>query len=144
MAQYISCYIKLEMNRFQASLGYKMKTGVDKQNKIQLSNQTQTSNKTTNTTQNKIQLERRINKKIGQPYSSGHTDQEIIYLIGSEAKTIFQKALPKPVSFPLFSLCFQYPLQSHFATDHRNLQIYEHLKSFFMIPTICSTILLAL
>lgn len=63
MAQYISCYIKLEMNRFQASLGYKMKTGVDKQNKIQLSNQTQTSNKNTNTTQNKIQLERRINKK---------------------------------------------------------------------------------
>lgn len=63
MAQYISCYIKLEMNRFHASLGYKMKTGVDKQNKIQLSNQIQTSNKTTNTTQNKIQLERRINKK---------------------------------------------------------------------------------
>lgn len=53
MAQYISSYIKLEMNRFHASLGYKMKTGVDKQNKIQLPNQTQTSNKTTNTTQNK-------------------------------------------------------------------------------------------
>lgn len=60
MAQYISCYIKLEKNRFHASLGYKLKLSVDKQN-----SQTKPKPQTKPPTQHKIRLERRLNKEIG-------------------------------------------------------------------------------